>query len=49
VTVAEANQLADRLIAKGYLVLDPSNEADGPRYRVLYARMRKQNIPCQLL
>lgn len=49
VTEDKAKHLGDRLVTKGYLLVDASNEEEGHLYRIFYARMRKQNIPSQLL
>jgi hypothetical protein len=49
VTVEQANYLGNQLIAKGYLLSDPTDAEGGYLYRVFYARMRKQNMPSQLL
>jgi DNA-binding MarR family transcriptional regulator len=49
VTVQQANDLGEQLVAKGYLLCDTSNAEDGQTYCVLFARMRKRNIPSQLL
>jgi predicted ArsR family transcriptional regulator len=49
----QAQQLGDGLVTKGYLrVEEPESEEEsgqGRIYRVYYARMRKHNIPSDLL
>jgi hypothetical protein len=48
VSLSQADQLGEQLVAKGYLVSDTNNSEGGQVYRVFYARMRKRNIPSEL-
>jgi hypothetical protein len=47
-SVSQADDLGEALVAKGYLVSDTTNAREGQVYRVFYARVRKRNLPPEL-
>jgi len=47
-SVSEADEVGEALVAKGYLVSDSTNAREGQLYRVFYARTRKHNLPAEL-
>jgi len=47
-SVSQADDLGEALVAKGYLVSDTANAREGQVYRVFYARVRKRNLPSEL-
>src|SRR5262245_53947678 len=47
-SVSQADDVGEALVAKGYLVSDTTNAREGQVYRVFYARTRKHNLPSEL-
>ncbi len=47
-TTAESQQLADILVAKGFLRVQPRADGDGVAYKVYFARMPRHDIPVDL-
>ena len=45
---AETHQLADILVAKGYLIEEVHEEHQSPRYHTYFARMRSHHLPIDL-
>ncbi len=47
-TAAETRQLANMLVDKGYLRVQPQADGDGVAYRVCFARVPRHDIPADL-